>query len=283
MSKNKKGACIGPITEASGIHDDLEKMTVREYLFAESDEDLKVAPAVRKALTMLEPLVHAVIEKVKSGGRVIYVGAGSSGRTAVADAAEMLPTYGLSGVVRAIIAGGRKALWEPVEGAEDDTRRGWRDLENLGVSTQDVVIGVAASGKTPYVFAALQACIRHGITTGCVVCNPGTEMARMVHYPVEVIVGPEIIAGSSRLKAGSAQKFVLNKISNAAMVLGLGRVEGNEMVCMRPTNAKLLDRGAKMIVRKTDLSYDEAVALLRGHEDVRSALKAHRAGLMIKA
>ena len=282
MTKSNPDTFMGSITESLGTVDNLEKMTVREYLLAESDEDFKVAPAVRKAIPMIEPLVNVVIQKVKSGGRVIYMGAGSSGRQALSDATEMWPTFGLDGVIVGLIAGGRKALWEPVEGAEDKKFQGWNDLVNLGVSEQDVVIGVAASGRTPYVLGALKECTLRNIVTGCIVCNPGTEMACKVHYPVEVIVGPEIIAGSSRLKAASAQKMVLNKISNALMVIGLQRVEGNEMVCMRPSNAKLLDRGAKMIVRKSRLSYTEAVALLRQHVDVRSALKAHREGLLVK-
>lgn len=242
------------VTESDSRYRNLEKMTVEDILSNMNQEDKTVAFSVERSLPQIVPLVNTVIQKLSEGGRLFYLGAGTSGRLGVLDASECPPTYGVSeNLVTGIIAGGDIALRIGVENAEDDPAQGWKDLESHHISTRDIVIGIAASGSTPYVVGALQEARRHRVTTGCIVCNPGSEVARHADYPVEVIVGPEFVTGSTRMKSGTAQKMVLNMISTAAMIR-LGRVEDNRMVHMQIVNNKLLDRGVKMLMEKTGLS-----------------------------
>jgi N-acetylmuramic acid 6-phosphate etherase len=266
------------ITESPSAYRHLEKMTVGELLRNLNNEDTTVPLAVEKALPAIEQLVLAIVEKVRNGGRLFYIGAGTSGRLGVLDASECPPTYGVPpDLVVGIIAGGDHALRHPVENAEDNPNQAWLDLKSHHVDNQDFVIGIAASGTTPYVIGGLVDCRTHGIATGCITCNPGSPLAHAADYPVEVIVGPEFVTGSTRMKAGTAQKLVLNMVSTSLMIQ-LGRVVDNRMVDMQLTNAKLLDRGTKMVVQETGLDYDTALDLLRNKGSVRNAVEAVRAG-----
>jgi N-acetylmuramic acid 6-phosphate etherase len=268
MSEEKR------ITESDSIYRHLEQMPVSAMLSAINSEDAKVAAAVEKALPAIEKLVEAVVEKMRAGGRLFYMGAGTSGRLGIVDASECPPTFGIAhGIVIGIIAGGDGAIRKAVEFAEDDTAQGWKDLQQYEVTASDVVIGIAASGSTPYVVGALEACNKHGIITGAITCNPGSPVARVAAYPVEVIVGPEFVTGSTRMKAGTAQKMVLNMISTAAMVK-LGRVKDNKMVDMQLSNNKLIDRGRRMIMKALSVGYDEAGRLLDAHGSVRNVLRS---------
>ena len=246
------------ITEQPSRYDHLEKMPVAELLQHINDEDALVAEAVRKAMPQIQALVEAVEPKMKRGGRLFYVGAGTSGRLGVLDASELPPTFGVSeDWVVGIIAGGDEALRHAVEKAEDIAERGWQDLLTYQPTKNDTVIGIAASGTTPYVIGAVKEAKGHGLLTGCITSNPETPLAAAVDYPIETIVGPEFVTGSSRMKSGTAQKMVLNMISTTLMIR-MGRVEGNRMVKMQLTNAKLVDRGTRMIQESLGLSYDEA-------------------------
>ena len=261
------------ITEQPSHYDHLEQMSVAELLQHINDEDALVAEAVRKALPQIEALVEAIEPRMKRGGRLFYVGAGTSGRLGVLDASELPPTFGVPDTwVIGIIAGGERALRHAVEKAEDITEKGWEDVQVYHPTADDTVIGIAASGTTPYVVGAVREAHRNGLLTGCITSNPDTPLAQAAEYPIETIVGPEFVTGSSRMKSGTAQKMVLNMISTSLMIR-LGRVEGNRMVKMQLTNAKLVDRGTRMLQESLGLSYDEAQQRLLDAGSVDAALK----------
>lgn len=265
---------IKKTTEADSRYRQLEKMSVHDLLINMNSEDRTVPLAVGKAIPQIEKLVEVIIEKMRNGGRLFYIGAGTSGRLGIVDASECPPTYGVPhGMVIGLIAGGDKAIRKAVEFAEDDTQQGWKDLKKHKISDKDVVIGIAASGTTPYVIGALEKCNDNNITTGCITCNEGSPVAETAQYPVEVVVGPEFVTGSTRMKSGTAQKLVLNMISTSVMIR-LGRVKGNKMIDMQLSNNKLVDRGTRMIMRETKLSYEEANRLLLKHGSVRKAVNA---------
>lgn len=263
------------VTEATSAYRQLGRMSIRNLLANINREDRKVPAAVAAVIPSLERLVALIVRKLKAGGRLFYIGAGTSGRLGVVDASEIPPTYGAHGMVIAIIAGGDAAIRKAVEFAEDDMKQGWEDLRRHGVRGGDVVLGIAASGNTPYVVGALEACNSKAIATACLTCNPGSRLAQIADYPVEVPVGPEFVTGSTRMKAGTAQKLVLNMISTAVMVK-LGRVRGNSMVDMQLTNAKLVERGTRMVMRELNASWGKASELLREHGSVRHAVDAVR-------
>lgn len=265
-------------TEADSHYSDLEKMSIHELLVNMNKEDRSVPLAVEKAIPQIEALVTAIVEKMKTGGRLFYMGAGTSGRLGIVDASECPPTYGIDqGVVVGLIAGGDQAIRKAVEFAEDDTKQGWIDLQQHQVSEKDVVIGIAASGSTPYVTGALETCNKNGITTGCITCNLNSPVASIAKYPVEIVVGPEFVTGSTRMKSGTAQKLALNMISTSVMIK-LGKVKGNKMVDMQLSNNKLVDRGTQMLMRNTGISdYEKAKALLLAHGSVRKATEAFKA------
>lgn len=262
------------ITEKPSRYRHLEKMNVRELLENMNREDQEVPTAVARAIPQIEALVNAVVPKMQRGGRLFYIGAGTSGRLGVLDASECPPTFGVpEDLVIGLIAGGDRAIRHAIEAAEDSLTQAWIDLQAHEIEEDDAVIGIAASGTTPYVIAGLQACRARGIVTGCVTCNPGTPLADNADFPVEAVVGPEFVTGSTRLKAGTAQKLVLNMISTSIMIQ-LGRVLDNKMVDMKLSNVKLVDRGAKMLVQNLSLPYDEARDLLLKHGSVRKAMEA---------
>ncbi|HMO32126.1 MAG TPA: N-acetylmuramic acid 6-phosphate etherase [Lacibacter sp.] len=263
------------ITEAESRYRHLEQMSVAELLHNINREDRVVPEAVARAIPQLEPLVTAIVDKMLMGGRLFYIGAGTSGRLGIVDASECPPTYGVPyGLVIGIIAGGEKAITSAVEFAEDNPDQGWNDLQEHRVSDKDVVIGIAASGTTPYVIGALEACRRAGIVTGSISCNPQSPVSAAADYPVEVVVGPEFVTGSTRMKSGTAQKLVLNMISTSVMIQ-LGRVEDNRMVNMQLSNEKLVDRGVQMLMLRSGLTdYEKAKALLLEQGSVRKALDA---------
>jgi len=262
------------ITESDSFYKDLEKMSVHELLTHMNREDKTVPVSIQKTISYIENLVNAIVKKMKEGGRLFYIGAGTSGRLGIVDAAECPPTYGVpQGRVIGIIAGGDKAMREAVEFAEDDTTQAWKDLKQYKISKKDVVVGITASGSTPYILGGIRDCNKNGIITGCITCNPDTELAKISRYPVEVIVGPEFVTGSTRMKAGTAQKLTLNMISTSVMIR-LGKVSGNRMVDMRFSNNKLIDRGAKMIVHSLKINSAEAEKLLKKHGSVRKAIAA---------
>lgn len=263
------------VTEAPSLYRHLEKMSVKELLVNINREDQTVPRAVEAAIPQIEPLVEAIVEKLKDGGRLLYIGAGTSGRLGVLDASECPPTYGVpENLVLGLIAGGDTAIRHSVEAAEDSPTQAWADLSTYLVDEQDVVIGIAASGTTPYVVSGLEACRAHGITTGCITSNEGTPITQHADFPVVVVTGPEFVTGSTRMKAGTAQKLVLNMISTSVMIR-LGRVLDNKMVDMQLTNIKLLDRGVKMLVNALDMSYAEAEALLLANGSVRAAMEQY--------
>jgi N-acetylmuramic acid 6-phosphate etherase len=251
-------------------------MSVRDLLVNINREDKSVPLSVEKVIPKIEQLVNVVVEKMWAGGRLFYIGAGTSGRLGVVDASEIPPTYGMPfGKVIGLIAGGDSAIRKAVEHAEDDPDQGWKDLEEHLINQQDVLVGIAASGRTPYVVGALKAARANGVVTGCIVCNENSEVARHADYPIEVVVGPEFVTGSTRMKAGTAQKLVLNMISTTTMIK-LGRVKGNKMVDMQLTNNKLVDRGIKMIMSETGVSYAEAEQLLSQFGSVRKAVESRK-------
>jgi N-acetylmuramic acid 6-phosphate etherase len=260
------------ITEQASRYEHLERMSVGEILTNINTEDKIVPLAVESALPQIEKLAAAVADRMLAGGRLFYIGAGTSGRLGVVDASECPPTYGVPhGLVIGIIAGGMDAMFKAVEFAEDNTENGWSDLLSYGVSPADIVIGIAASGTTPYVIHALRECQTNGILTGSISCNPNAPVSRVADFPVEVVVGPEFVTGSTRMKSGTAQKLVLNMISTSAMIM-LGRVEGNRMINMQLTNDKLVDRGVKMLMDRTGITdYNEAKDILLRHGTVKSA------------
>ena len=265
-------------TEQESLYDDLEHKSVKTLLMQINNEDKKIASAVERVLPKIEELVEAMIPKIKTGGRLFYLGAGTSGRLGILDASECPPTFGVShNVVIGIIAGGDGAIRKAVEFAEDDTSMGWNDLKNYEITENDVVIGIAASGSTPYVIGALQICRAHNIVTGSITCNVNSPLSLCVDHPIEVVVGPEFITGSTRMKAGTAQKLVLNMISTALMVK-LGKVQGNKMVDMQLSNDKLVDRGSRMVAAQTNLAFENAKKYLLKFGSVRVAVNAYENG-----
>jgi N-acetylmuramic acid 6-phosphate etherase len=261
------------ITEQASKYRHLEKMSVGELLININKEDKTVAHAVEKAIPQIKKLVGAITDKMLAGGRLFYIGAGTSGRLAVVDASECPPTYGIPyGLVVAVIAGGDEAITKAVENAEDDMEQGWKDLQSYTINSKDVVIGIAASGTTPYVIGALRECRKNNIITGCISNNPGSPLAKEADFPVEVKVGPEFVTGSTRMKSGTSQKLILNMISTTVMIQ-LGRVEDYKMVNMQLTNEKLIDRGTKMIMDKLGLKdYEKAKELLLKYGSVKKAV-----------
>ena len=265
-------------TEADSNYDHLEEMSVHELLSHINHEDQKVAHAVQKEIEQIKRLTEAIVDKMKSGGRLFYIGAGTSGRLGILDASECPPTFGVShDMVIGLIAGGDTAIRKAVEFAEDSTSQGWKDLTSYGISSRDVVIGIAASGTTPYVVSALEECNNQSIITGCITCNRKSPLAEVAQYPIEVIVGPEFVTGSSRMKAGTAQKLVLNMISTTVMVQ-LGKVRGNKMVDMQLSNDKLVDRGIRMLMNQLKIDRDLAASLLTRFGSVRQAIENYQNG-----
>lgn len=266
-------SAFNKVTEQSSHYRHLEKMSIHELLLNINEEDKIVPLAVERAIPQIEQLVAAIADKMLAGGRLFYMGAGTSGRLGILDASEIPPTYGMpQGLVIGIIAGGDIAIQRPVEQAEDSWEQGWLDLQQHAVNKKDVVIGIAASGTTPYVIGALNEARKQGITTGCITCNQGSPLAKAAEFPVEVVVGPEFVTGSTRMKSGTAQKLVLNMISTTVMIQ-IGRVEDNKMVNMQLTNSKLVDRGTKMVMEKTGINdYDKAKALLIKYGSVKKAV-----------
>lgn len=261
------------ITEQSSEYRHLEKMSLRELLENINSEDQKVPLAVKNCLPQIEELGKAVFNKLSNNGRLFYIGAGTSGRLGILDASECPPTFGVSpNVVIGIIAGGDGAIRKAVEFAEDDTEQGWIDLKSHFISSKDIVIGLAASGTTPYVIAALKRCRENNIQTGSISCNPGSEISEHADFPIEVIVGPEFLTGSTRMKSGTAQKLVLNMLSTSIMIL-LGRVKDNSMIDMQLSNEKLVERGIQMILQQIDIPYEKAKELLLSNGSVRAAIK----------
>ena len=264
------------ITEQASIYDHLEKMSILEVLEGINAEDKKVALAVERVIPQINALLEKVVARLKKGGRLFYMGAGTSGRLGIVDASECPPTFGVEhGLVVGLIAGGDSAIRKAVEFAEDSKTQGWIDLQEYMVNELDSVIGIAASGTTPYVIAAMEECNQRGILTGCITCNPGSPVAQVAAYPIEVAVGPEFVTGSTRMKSGTAQKLVLNMISTTAMIQ-LGRVKGNRMVDMQLSNNKLVDRGTWMVMRELGIEYEAAQALLLKHGSVRKAVDSQR-------
>jgi N-acetylmuramic acid 6-phosphate etherase len=264
------------VTEQTSGYRHLEQMSITELLNNINKEDQTVPQAVAKVIPEIEKLVAAIADKMLAGGRLFYLGAGTSGRLGIVDASECPPTFGVPhGLVIGIIAGGDGAIRKAVEFAEDDREQGWKDLQEFNITEKDAVVGIAASGTTPYVIGALLKCRQEGIITGSICCNPGAPLSEAADYPVEVVVGPEFITGSTRMKSGTAQKLVLNMISTAVMIQ-LGRVEDNKMVNMQLSNDKLVDRGVKMLMERLQLKdYDTAKEWLLKAGSVRKAVEEY--------
>lgn len=263
------------ITESPSQFKNLEKMTVKQLIHSINQEDAKVHLAVNKALPQVEALICNIIDRMQKGGRIFYLGAGTSGRLGVLDASELPPTFGApEGLVIGLIAGGERALRKAVEAAEDDPEKAWEELKERSINTLDTVIGIAASGSTPYVVGGLKKAREHGILTGCITCNPNSLVAKEAEFPIEAIVGPEIVTGSTRLKAGTAQKMILNMITTTIMIK-LGRVKGNKMINMQLTNQKLVERGTRMLMEELGLNADKARSLLLKYGSVKDALEAY--------
>ncbi len=262
-----------PVTESSSNYQNLEKMPVAELLSNINKEDHTVPQAIEKAIPQIEKLVNAIVERMKTGGRLFYIGAGTSGRLGIVDASECPPTFGVDhGKVVGIIAGGDSAIRKAVEFAEDDKTQAWKDLQAHDINDKDTVIGIAASGRTPYVIGGLETCNENNILTGCITCNPNSLLAQTAQMPIEIVVGPEFVTGSTRMKAGTAQKLSLNMISTAVMIQ-LGHVKGNKMVDMQLSNEKLVDRGTKMVMEELCIDYDQANKLLLKYGSVRNAVE----------
>jgi N-acetylmuramic acid 6-phosphate etherase len=260
------------ITEQESHYNHLEKKSVGELLRNINKEDQTIAAAVEKVIPQIESLVHVIVERMSTGGKLFYIGAGTSGRLGILDASECPPTFGVpNDKIIGLIAGGDLAIRSAVENAEDDAQQAFIDLKNYQITKKDLVIGIAASGTTPYIIGGLETCNKNGITTGCITCNPGSPLDKVASYPIAVTVGPEFITGSSRMKAGTAQKLILNMISTSVMIQ-LGHVKGNKMVDMQLSNNKLIDRGARMIMEATGADYPIARQLLIDHGSVRNAI-----------
>jgi N-acetylmuramic acid 6-phosphate etherase len=262
-------------TEADSLYDNLEQLSAIELLKNINAEDAKVATAVAKQLPQIEALIESIVPKMKTGGRLFYIGAGTSGRLGVVDASECPPTFGIEfDKVVGIIAGGDTAIRKAVEFAEDDTEQCWKDLQQYNINQNDTLVGIAASGTTPYVIGGVSDAKRAGITTACITCNAESPLAAIVDYPIEVVTGPEFVTGSTRMKAGTAQKLVLNMISTTVLIK-LGRVKGNKMVDMQLTNHKLVQRGTKMIAKALDIQESEAKEALLKYGSVRKAIESY--------
>ncbi len=264
-------------TELPSKYRHLDKMSITELLTHINNEDKIVPEAVEKVIPQIEKLIEVIVDKMINGGRLFYIGAGTSGRLGVVDASECPPSYGVPyGLVIAIIAGGDKAITQAVENAEDDVEQGWMDLQKHTITDKDIVIGIAASGTTPYVINALKKCKENNIVTGSICCNINAPLSSTATFPIEVVVGPEFVTGSTRMKSGTAQKLVLNMISTSVMIK-LGRVEDNKMVNMQLTNEKLVDRGVKMLMQKTNImDYDTAKKLLVHYGSVKNAVTNYK-------
>ena len=263
------------ITESESLYDNLDQMSVRELLEGINNEDRKVAIAVGREIPKIEKLVTRIVERMRRGGRLFYIGAGTSGRLGVLDASEIPPTYGMPNtLVIGLIAGGDRALRNPVESAEDDLDKAWEELQQYHINTNDTLVGIAASGTTPYVIGALRKARSEGILTASISCNPDSPMAAEAEIAIEPVVGPEFVTGSTRMKSGTAQKMVLNMITTSTMIK-LGRVKGNRMVNMRLTNQKLVDRGTRMIMEELRLDYEQSKNLLLLHGSVREAIDSY--------
>jgi N-acetylmuramic acid 6-phosphate etherase len=263
------------ITETSSNYNDLEKLSTLELLSNINKEDQLVALAVEKEIPHIEAFIEACIIRMQQNGRLFYIGAGTSGRLGIVDASECPPTFGIGhGIVVGLIAGGDKAIRKAVEFAEDDKNQGWEDLKAYNITPMDTLVGIAASGSTPYVIGAIEEANKHGLLTAGICCNPGAALSSCVQFPITPIVGPEFVTGSTRMKSGTAQKLVLNMISTCLMIR-LGRVKGNKMVDMQLSNHKLVDRGTLMIQEALTISYEEAGDLLKEFGSVRNAINAY--------
>ena len=263
------------ITESESLYDNLDQMSVRELLEGINNEDRKVAIAVGREIPKIEKLVTRIVERMRRGGRLFYIGAGTSGRLGVLDASEIPPTYGMPNtLVIGLIAGGDRALRNPVESAEDDLDKAWEELQQYHINTNDTLVGIAASGTTPYVIGALRKARSEGILTASISCNPDSPMAAEAEIAIEPVVGPEFVTGSTRMESGTAQKMVLNMITTSTMIK-LGRVKGNRMVNMQLTNQKLVDRGTRMIMEELRLDYEQSKNLLLLHGSVREAIDSY--------
>lgn len=260
-------------TEEDSYYNHLEKMSLSELIYNINKEDQTVALAVKKSIPKITALTKQIVKKIVNGGRLFYIGAGTSGRLGILDASECPPTFGVShDLVIGLIAGGDSAIRKAVEFAEDSKEQGWKDLNEYKISEKDIVVGIAASGTTPYVISALEKCNEHKILTGCITCNKNSTLSKIVKFPIEVIVGPEFVTGSSRMKAGTAQKMVLNIISTSTMIQ-LGKVKGNKMVDMQLSNDKLVERGTKMVAKELKINKSDAAILLKTHGSVRNAIQ----------
>ncbi|MES2837911.1 MAG: N-acetylmuramic acid 6-phosphate etherase [Bacteroidota bacterium] len=263
-------------TESTSHYNHLEKMSVNELLQNINNEDKTVPHAIEKAIPQIEKLVSEIVLKIKQGGRLFYMGAGTSGRLGIVDASECPPTFGVEhGLVVGLIAGGDAAIRKAVEFAEDDTQQGWKDLLAHNINQNDVVIGIAASGSTPYVIGALNECNKNNISTGCITCNADSDLSKVAKFPIVAVVGPEFVTGSTRMKSGTAQKLILNMISTSVMIQ-LGKVKGNKMVDMQLSNNKLIDRGVRMIMQEINVDENTAKQLLEKHGNVRKAVESYK-------
>ena len=263
-------------TEQDSLYDGLEKMSVSDLIQNINNEDQKIAYAVQKSIPQITLLTEQIVRKMKNGGRLFYIGAGTSGRLGILDASECPPTFGVPyDLVLGLIAGGDSAIRKAVEFAEDSTSQGWKDLQEYQISEKDVVVGIAASGTTPYVISTLEKCNQSNIITGCITCNENSPLHKVAQFPVVVVVGPEFVTGSSRMKAGTAQKMVLNMLSTSTMIK-LGRVKGNKMIDMQLSNDKLVDRGIRMLVNELNIETTEASVLLNKYGSVREAIKNYQ-------
>jgi N-acetylmuramic acid 6-phosphate etherase len=264
-----------PITEQSSLYDQLENKSVEELTSYINREDEKVAKAIKEVLPQVNKLITAIVDKLNGGGRMFYLGAGSGGRLSVLDVIELPTTYGLpKGIFNVVLAGGVDRLADALEEKEDDVNEGWDALVKAGVNAGDIVVGISASGTTPFVLEGLKKCRSLNISTGCIVSNPSTPIAAQADYPVEVITGPEFITGSTRMKCGTAQKMLFDMISTTVMIR-IGRIEGNSMVNVQLINDKILDRGVKMLMQKAEIgNYEEAKAILLAHGTVKDAMNS---------
>ena len=259
-------------TESDSNYDALENMSTADLLKNINREDKTVAHSVQEQIPQIAKLINVIVPKMKNGGRLFYIGAGTSGRLGIVDASECPPTFGVDhGLVIGLMAGGDKAMRKAVEFAEDNANLGWEDLQPYNIKKKDVVVGIAASGTTPYVIGALKRCQDEKISTACIVCNSNSPLSKVSDFPIEIVVGPEFVTGSTRMKSGTAQKLVLNMISTTVMIK-LGKVKGNKMVDMQLSNNKLVDRGTKMIMKETGIDYETANKLLSRFGSVRDAV-----------
>ena len=271
MKNEELGMKPVSITESPSVFENLDEMSTNDILVGMNAEDMNVPLAVGKVIPQIEALIDRIMERLPNGGRVFYLGAGTSGRLGVLDASEIPPTYGVRDVIIGLIAGGDTALRRSVEHAEDNREMAWQELQAFNIGKMDTVIGVAASGTTPYVVGAIEKARENGLLTGCITCNPASPVAKAAEYPIEVVVGPEFVTGSTRMKSGTAQKLALNMISTTLMIK-MGRVKGNKMVNMQLANKKLVDRGTRMIMEELGIEADKARDLLLQHGSVKKAL-----------